>query len=52
MSVLGNRVILSGETDSVVKKIAAERAAWKAPGVIWVENSIQVSPVSGTVTAA
>jgi osmotically-inducible protein OsmY len=52
VSVLGNRVILSGETDSFLKKITAERAAWKAPGVIWVENNIQVSPVSGVVTAA
>ncbi len=52
VSVLGHKVILSGETDSVVKKIAAERAAWQAPGVDWVENLITVSPGSRTVTAA
>ena len=52
VSVLGHKVILSGETDSVVKKIAAERAAWQAPGVDWVENLIKVSPVGRTVTAA
>lgn len=52
VSVLGNGVILSGETDSVVKKVAAERAAWRAPGVTWVENNIRVSPVSRTATAA
>jgi len=52
VAVLGNRVILSGETDSFYKKITAERAAWKAPGVTWVENNIQVSPASRAATAA
>ena len=48
--LVGNRVILSGETDSFLKKIAAERAAWKAPGVMWVENNILVLPVSRIAT--
>ncbi len=52
VSVVQNRVILSGETDSFFKKITVERAAWKAPGVIWVENNIKVSPDSGAATAA
>jgi osmotically-inducible protein OsmY len=52
VSVLDSKVVLAGETDSVFKKIAAERAAWKAPGVLWVENNIQVSPVNRTATAA
>jgi osmotically-inducible protein OsmY len=42
VSVQGSEVTLSGEMDSIVKKIAAERAAWKAPGVTWVQNNIQV----------
>jgi len=52
VSVLGNRVILSGETDSFFKKMTAARAAWNAPGVTWVENNIQVSPASRAATAA
>jgi osmotically-inducible protein OsmY len=42
VSVQGSQVTLSGEMDSIVKKIAAERAAWNAPGVTWVQNNIEV----------
>lgn len=44
VTVQGNRVILSGTAESIAERVAAERAAWKAAGVGWVENDIVVSP--------
>jgi len=46
VAIQDNKVILSGKVDSLGKRIAAERAAWKASGVYWVENNILVSPIS------
>lgn len=44
VTVQGNRVVLSGTAESIAERVAAERAAWKAAGVGWVENDIVVSP--------
>ena len=52
VAVQGNKVILTGKVESLAKRNAAERAAWKASGVNWVENNIQVLPISSSATAA
>jgi osmotically-inducible protein OsmY len=44
ISVKGNKVILSGAVQALTTRISAERAAWKAPGVLHVENNLQVTP--------
>lgn len=41
----GSKVILRGTVHSWAERDAAERAAWRAPGVAEVENLITVSPV-------
>ncbi len=41
----GSKVILRGTVHSWAERDAAERAAWRAPGVAAVENLITVSPV-------
>jgi len=45
VGVHGNRVTLSGKTATMSERLAAEIAAWKAPGVMTVENNISVSPL-------
>jgi osmotically-inducible protein OsmY len=40
----GNRVILSGNVRSCHEKDEAGDAAWSAPGVVWVDNRINVVP--------
>ncbi len=45
VEVQGNKVILRGTVHSWAEREAAERAAWRAPGVSQVENLIIVSPV-------
>lgn len=44
VAVKGDKVILSGAVQSLATRVSAERAAWKAPGVLHVENNLQVSP--------
>lgn len=48
----GNKVILSGTVSSLSERDAAERAAWKAAGVGWVENDLAVSPTTSVFNAA
>lgn len=50
--VQGNKVILSGTVSSMAERIAAERAAWKAWGVGWIENNVKVSPITQTSNVA
>jgi len=45
VQVEGAKVILRGTVHSWAERDAAERAAWRAPGVAEVENLITVSPV-------
>lgn len=42
VETLGNHVILRGKARSFVEKNAAERAAWSAPGVITVEDQLEI----------
>jgi osmotically-inducible protein OsmY len=43
VEVEGNKVTLKGTVRSWAEKQEAERAAWLAPGVTWVDNEIKVS---------
>lgn len=52
VTIDGNRVILSGTVASMAEKIAAERAAWRAWGVGWVQNDIKVTPAGLAWNAA
>ena len=52
VAIQDSKVILSGKVDSLTKRIAAERAAWKASGVHSVENNILVSPIGRSAKAA
>jgi osmotically-inducible protein OsmY len=42
VNVSGGRVTLSGKVSAWVEREAAERAAWSAPGVIEVEDKIEL----------
>jgi osmotically-inducible protein OsmY len=42
VEVVGNRVILSGRVRTWAEKSDAENAAWKSPGVLIIENQIEV----------
>lgn len=44
VAVKGARVTLSGTVQSLATSISAEEAAWKAPGVAFVENNLHISP--------
>lgn len=44
ISFKGNKVSLSGAVRALTMRISAESAAWKAPGVLHVENNLQVTP--------
>jgi osmotically-inducible protein OsmY len=43
VEVRGSKVILKGTVKSWAEKDEAERAAWLAPGVTWVDNRITIS---------
>lgn len=48
--VLGSRIILYGTVRSFAEKDAAENAAWLAPGVVDVENQIEIAqPIRPTM---
>jgi osmotically-inducible protein OsmY len=42
IEVDGSKVVLSGKVHSYAEKRDAERAAWLAPGVNWVENKLEI----------
>ena len=42
VEALGNRIILNGTVRSFAEKTDAEKAAWNAPGVVTVENNLEI----------
>lgn len=44
VAIQGNTAVLSGTVRTMSQKIAAERAAWRAWGIGWVENELKVFP--------
>jgi osmotically-inducible protein OsmY len=44
VETVGSEVILRGTVRSWAERREAERAAWSAPGVAWVDNRIIISP--------
>jgi osmotically-inducible protein OsmY len=44
VETVGSEVILRGTVRSWAERQEAERAAWSAPGVAWVDNRIIISP--------
>ncbi|MET1115761.1 MAG: BON domain-containing protein [Comamonas sp.] len=44
VEVAGSKVTLRGKVRSLAEKMEAQRSAWAAPGITWVENAIAVSP--------
>jgi osmotically-inducible protein OsmY len=43
----GNKVTLSGKVRSYTEREEAERVAWAAAGVFWVDNQIEVQGYRG-----
>lgn len=43
VEVQGNKAILRGSVRSWAEREEAERAAWAAPGILWVDNRITIS---------
>lgn len=46
VEVIGSRVNLSGRVRSIAEKEDAEKTAWAAPGIIFVDNQIEIEGVS------
>jgi osmotically-inducible protein OsmY len=44
VEIIGSRVLLRGKVHSYIEKNDAENAAWSAPGIIEVDNHIEVVP--------
>jgi len=42
VEAVGEKVVLRGEVHSWAEREDAERAAWNAPGVSWVEDDLRV----------
>lgn len=45
ISVVGSTIVLAGEVTSLAARTVMEDIAWKAPGVGWVENRLEVEPI-------
>jgi len=45
VEVLGSKVTLRGQVRSLAEKEEAEKAAWAAPGIVFVENMLEVEHV-------
>ena len=45
VEVLGSKVTLRGQVRSLAEKEEAEKAAWAAPGIVFVENMLEVEQV-------
>lgn len=45
ISVVGSTIVLAGAVTSLAARTVMEDIAWKAPGVGWVENRLEVEPI-------